>query len=78
MIDIDSASMSDPNIRPLVKHERAIVTSYKKLSYKYELCLKATFHCPGCPPTAEALLYGILQLQKKIKRMETIQLWYRK
>jgi NADH-quinone oxidoreductase subunit B len=23
---------------------------------------------PGCPPTAEALLYGILQLQKKIRR----------
>jgi NADH-quinone oxidoreductase subunit B len=23
---------------------------------------------PGCPPTAEALVYGILQLQKKIKR----------
>ena len=22
----------------------------------------------GCPPTAEALVYGILQLQKKIKR----------
>jgi NADH-quinone oxidoreductase subunit B len=23
---------------------------------------------PGCPPTAEALLYGIIQLQKKIQR----------
>jgi NADH dehydrogenase (ubiquinone) Fe-S protein 7 len=26
---------------------------------------------------AEALLYGILQLQKKIKRQKTIQMWYR-
>jgi NADH dehydrogenase (ubiquinone) Fe-S protein 7 len=31
---------------------------------------------PGCPPTAESLLYGILQLQKKIKRKKTFQTWF--
>jgi len=34
-------------------------------------------YVPGCPPTAEALMYGILQLQKKVKRMKTAQAWYR-
>jgi NADH-quinone oxidoreductase subunit B len=29
-------------------------------------------YVPGCPPTAEALVYGILQLQKKIRRTSTI------
>ena len=29
-------------------------------------------YVPGCPPTAEALVYGVLQLQKKIRRTGTI------
>jgi NADH-quinone oxidoreductase subunit B len=29
-------------------------------------------YVPGCPPTAEALVYGILQLQRKIRRTGTI------
>ncbi|KAJ1675264.1 NADH dehydrogenase Fe-S protein subunit 7 ndufs7 [Spiromyces aspiralis] len=35
-------------------------------------------YIPGCPPTAEATFYGMLQLQKKIRRQRNTTMWYRK
>lgn len=35
-------------------------------------------YVPGCPPTAEALLYGMLQLQRKMRRSRRGVQWYRR
>ena len=35
-------------------------------------------YVPGCPPTSEALMYGILQLQKKMRQTKITRMWYRR
>lgn len=35
-------------------------------------------YVPGCPPTSEALLYGIFQLQRKMRKTKITRTWYRK
>src|SRR5580700_998015 len=35
-------------------------------------------YVPGCPPTAEALMYGILQLKRKMRQTKTTRMWYRR
>ncbi|KAI1747637.1 hypothetical protein F4782DRAFT_520246 [Xylaria castorea] len=35
-------------------------------------------YVPGCPPTAEALMYGIFQLKRKINHSRPARMWYRK
>lgn len=34
-------------------------------------------YVPGCPPSCEALMYGIFQLQKKMMTDTTGRMWYR-
>ncbi|KAI9739423.1 MAG: hypothetical protein M1818_005111 [Claussenomyces sp. TS43310] len=35
-------------------------------------------YVPGCPPTSEALMYGVFQLQKKMRHTRITRMWYRK
>ncbi|KAI2605993.1 mitochondrial NADH-ubiquinone oxidoreductase 20 kd subunit [Hypoxylon fragiforme] len=35
-------------------------------------------YVPGCPPTSEALMYGIFQLQRKMRQTRITRMWYRK
>ncbi|PHH79538.1 hypothetical protein CDD80_4535 [Ophiocordyceps camponoti-rufipedis] len=35
-------------------------------------------YVPGCPPTSEALMYGIFQLQRKMRNTKITRMWYRR
>ncbi|OAQ62351.1 NADH-quinone oxidoreductase [Pochonia chlamydosporia 170] len=35
-------------------------------------------YVPGCPPTSEALMYAIFQLQAKMRRTKITRMWYRR
>ncbi|EJU04388.1 NADH dehydrogenase Fe-S protein 7 [Dacryopinax primogenitus] len=35
-------------------------------------------YVPGCPPSAEALLYGLAQLHRKMRKSRKATLWYRR
>ncbi|CAL3967620.1 unnamed protein product [Diplocarpon coronariae] len=35
-------------------------------------------YVPGCPPTSEALMYGVFRLQAKMRQTKITRMWYRK
>lgn len=35
-------------------------------------------YVPGCPPTSEALMYGVFQLQRKMRQTKITRMWYRR
>ncbi|OAA53239.1 NADH-ubiquinone oxidoreductase subunit [Niveomyces insectorum RCEF 264] len=35
-------------------------------------------YVPGCPPTSEALMYGVFQLMRKQRKTKITRMWYRK
>jgi NADH dehydrogenase (ubiquinone) Fe-S protein 7 len=52
--------------------------------YSYSVCrgcdriVPVDVYVPGCPPSAEALLYGVFQLAKKVHHQQRFLDWWRK
>ena len=57
----------------VVRTAEDIITTLTLVVRGCDKVVPVDIYIPGCPPSAEALLYGILQLQKKIRREGNIQ-----
>jgi NADH:ubiquinone oxidoreductase subunit B-like Fe-S oxidoreductase len=78
--DSELTASSGPNARAALCDLHGLVRNgggYYHYSYSVvrgcDRIVPVDIYVPGCPPTAEALLYGVLLLQKKIRRTGTIE-----
>jgi len=49
-----------------------VTTIIRTRSREADRIVPVDIYVPGCPPSAEQLIYGIIQLQKKIRRTQSI------